>query len=42
MGGGWWCYDVRTDPGEHMGHPGMPGCGPLIDYATEKFAFVWH
>jgi len=42
MGGGWWCYDVRSDPGEHMGRPGMPGCGPLIDYGTQKFAPVWH
>lgn len=42
MGGGWWCYDIRTDPREQMGHAGMPGCGPLIDYGTEKFAPVWH
>jgi glucan phosphoethanolaminetransferase (alkaline phosphatase superfamily) len=42
LGGGWWCYDVRSDPDERMGRPGMPGCGPLIDYATEKFSPVWH
>jgi membrane-anchored protein YejM (alkaline phosphatase superfamily) len=41
MGGGWWCYDVRTDPQERVAHGSLPGCGVLQDYGTAHFAPVW-
>ena len=40
-GGGFWCYDLRTDPHQRMGKPGLPGCGPLTDLGTQRFGPVW-
>ena len=39
--GPWWCYDLRTDPFERMAKTSMPGCGPLMDLGTQKFAPLW-
>lgn len=40
-GGPWACFDLRVDPFERAGKTSMPGCGPLMDYATEHFSDAW-
>ena len=39
--GPWWCYDLRIDPFERMPKTSMPGCGPLMELGTQKFAPLW-
>jgi Sulfatase len=36
-GGSWWCFDIRTDPGERDAKATLPGCAPLIDLGQRRF-----
>jgi hypothetical protein len=38
-GGAWWCFDIKSDPGEHDPRGSLPGCAPLIDLGTRRFTF---
>ena len=40
-GAGWFCYDIRADPGERVARGSLPGCGPLMDLGTARFASQW-
>jgi hypothetical protein len=40
-GAGWYCYDIRADPFERAARGSLPGCGPLMDLGTERFAGQW-
>jgi arylsulfatase A-like enzyme len=35
--GVWWCYDIRTDPGEHEARGSYPACEPLIELGKQRF-----
>jgi hypothetical protein len=37
-GGSWWCFDLRGDPEERNPHESLPGCAPLIEMGTRRFA----
>ena len=40
-GAGWFCYDIRADPGERVARGSLPGCGPLMDLGPARFASQW-
>jgi arylsulfatase A-like enzyme len=39
--GGFYCYDLRSDPFERVPRTGLPGCGPLMDLGTTRFGPLW-